>query len=157
MQSYIHTPSNLHTHGAGPNRQRADWSRLTGSTLFTRPRVSREDPNVKNMWLVFNVSGASVNTAAQEHRGQSGLESTSDLWDYLSIWSEPVWWSLRQPPTNAVCKTTNTCTHKLERCPSCIPASTVWSRSKCWAFVLSFCRNKTELSSRNRIRDAPES
>lgn len=36
-------------------------------------------PNVKNMWLVFNASGASVNTAAQEHRGQSGLESTSDL------------------------------------------------------------------------------
>lgn len=113
------TPTHSHTHGAGPNRQWVDWSRLTGSSLFTWPRVSLEDPNVKNMWLVFNASGASVNTAAQEHRGQSGLESTSDLWDYFSTGSESVWRSLR-PPSHKYCMQNNKHTHappyELVRC-----------------------------------------
>lgn len=43
------------------------------------PGWAGEDPNVKNMWLVFNASGASVNIAVRECRGQSSLESTSDL------------------------------------------------------------------------------
>lgn len=109
------------------------------------------------MWLVFNASGASVNTAAQEHRGQSGLESTPDLLCLIRV-------CLTTLADKYLMQMTNT---QPQHCKQAQPLEMLqqFSRILRWrgfgwapdAAVLWFCWNKTQLDARNYTLDAFQS